>query len=81
MLPLNLPGELIRRINDGIDGPAEALLCPAERPGYFCQVYASQDQEVHVAGSVLLRARDRAIDESPLDAICKRVQRASNHVG
>ena len=55
MLRLNLPDELIRRINDGIDGPAEALLCPAERLGYLCQVYASQDQEVHVAGSVLFR--------------------------
>ena len=81
MLRLNFLGELICRINDRIDIPADTLLRPAQRPGYFCQVYVSQDEKVNVAGRMLFRPRDRTIDEGPLDAFGKRIQRASNYVG
>lgn len=81
MSALDLLAKFSRRIDAGIDFPAEGLLGRAQRVYDFTEGHIADDHDIDVAAGLQLVSRGRPIQECDPDPRAKGCERRPEHTG
>ena len=79
MTGLNLPAELVRRVNHGIDLASQGLLCCAERVHNFPERYVADHEQVDIAVPLKFIPGRRTKNEGGANPLRNRDQALANH--
>ena len=76
---LNLPGELVRRVDDGIDLASQGPVRCSQRVHNFPERYVADNQQVDIAVSLKFVPGSRTKDEGGANPLRNRGQALANH--